>query len=665
MWLAVVCVTIAGAREDRTLEGVEIVGVTVTPHVRAQSMRYRHEYDEATAARVQLVLRNTGATTVELRLPVFDGKAPEALVTSGEWAWHDIPAFSALAPGAVTVWNFNGQSESWAPGRSVSLAIEGSDGGHVEVAFGITEPSVWLSAVTYLGDDGTVHPTRVMFHIKNRSDAGLRIAHAELYLPSDPTHPAALDRRVTPQQMRAFASDGVIPAGSHGGGEASAGPLPLTYGALRVEIEQAGETRSLWAHQRIKRESFDISGGWVNSDTRDGSSAVTQEAFLKTLKWLHIDTGHIGPTKGYSDTELYERYPLKYFHRLDPSEGYDTDEMLPRIHAAEFLGEPQYSGGNSYRTPQQVWDALAHYRPTRLPTTVTLSDESTWRFYAGVSDYPHYDAYRVTAPAADTWRLYDRWGDTRIRWGAPLETIGDMCRSLRELSRPVPTAYWSQGVHAGWGGRAGRRRASPNSAEIRSQAYHALASRVTSLYWFNMSLASVVKFPDALDEINRIGCEIRLLDRFYLEGAAAWYGRAPEGDGPGWDLSTIVTSDSALLFALDLDYTPDPDTKEFVFGAPREATLSFPLPPYLSDVVDVFRVDADGVRDIAHSLTADGVRVVDEASIAAVYVATTEETLRGELAGRLAALREAESALEWNPAIRPDDLAELRALLPD
>jgi hypothetical protein len=32
-------------------------------------------------------------------------------------------------------------------------------------------------------------------------------------------------------------------------------------------------------------------------------------------------------------------------NRLQPFERYDTDAMLPRIHAVEFLGEPQYGGG--------------------------------------------------------------------------------------------------------------------------------------------------------------------------------------------------------------------------------------------------------------------------------------------------------------------------------
>ena len=113
--------------------------------------------------------------------------------------------------------------------------------------------------------------------------------------------------------------------------------------------------------------------------------------------------------------------------------------------------------------PQEVWAAFLPYEPTRLPTSVTHSEERIWRDYAGLSDYPHYDAYRVTAPSPDAWGLYDRWGGERIRWGAPLETIGDMTRSLRDLNRPRPIAYWSQGAHEGWDRYGGRARTSPTT----------------------------------------------------------------------------------------------------------------------------------------------------------------------------------------------------------
>jgi hypothetical protein len=40
---------------------------------------------------------------------------------------------------------------------------------------------------------------------------------------------------------------------------------------------------------------------------------------------------------------------------------------------------------------------------------------------------------------------------------------------------------------------------------------------ITSLSWFNLSLKSLAKFRDTLDELGRIGRERRLLDEFLLE----------------------------------------------------------------------------------------------------------------------------------------------------
>ncbi len=49
---------------------------------------------------------------------------------------------------------------------------------------------------------------------------------------------------------------------------------------------------------------------------------------------------------------------------------------------------------------------------------------------------------------------------------------------------------------------------------------NALSTRITSLYWFNLSLKSLMKFPDTWDPIMRIGREIRMLEPFYLRGDA-------------------------------------------------------------------------------------------------------------------------------------------------
>ena len=217
----------------------------------------------------------------------------------------------------------------------------------------------------------------------------------------------------------------------------------------------------------------------MSSGIHDRSS-LSFEPYLKTLRRMHINTGHFEAAPGYTDNpDLYAKHPLKLFNRLGDFQRYDNDGMLPRIHAVEFLGEPKYGGGHPV-APQEVWRGLAPYAATRLPTTVTHSEERTWRFYAGLSDYPHYDAYRITASSPDVWSKYDRWGGQTIRWGAPLETIGEMTRSLRELNRPRPIAYWSQG-DGNWERYGGRKRTSPTPDELRAQAYYALANRMTSL----------------------------------------------------------------------------------------------------------------------------------------------------------------------------------------
>jgi hypothetical protein len=310
-----------------------------------------------------------------------------------------------------------------------------------------------------------------------------------------------------------------------------------------------------------------------------------------------------------------------------------------------------------------VWKALAPYAATRLPTTVTHSEERVWRFYAGLSDYPHYDAYRVTAPSADAWSRYDRWGGQTIRWGAPLETIGDMTRSLRELNRPRPIACWSQGPHHDWDRYGGRGRTSPTPDELHLQAHHALASRITSLYWFNLSLKSLVKFPDLIEPMTRVGREIRMLDEFYLEGDAVHHERLVRDGKPDWDLSVIAGPRGALLFALDLAYEPDVQERVFRFGPPRECAFRFRLPSYVSPVVEVFRVNHEGAEAVEHAVKDGALAITDRVSRVAVYVVAPRPGERDRIEARRQALMAEEDALGFDPGRIPADLEALRQLL--
>jgi hypothetical protein len=240
-----------------------------------------------------------------------------------------------------------------------------------------------------------------------------------------------------------------------------------------------------------------------------------------------------------------------------------------------------------------------------------------------------------------------------------------MTRELRDMSRPAAVAVWSQGPHDGWYSMDGRTRTSPTTVELRLQAYHALASRVTSLYWFNPSLRSLLAFPDLIPEMRRSGREIRLLEEFYLEGDADHYARVTGANhAPDWDLATIVAPRGAVLFALDLDYLPDPRSRTFVLKPPRRAAFEFPVPAWLGPDLDVFRVDADGVHGVTSVVAEHGrVGIEDRLAGVGIYIATPEPDLRKELSDRRHELAAEEDRLGFDPARNPEDLESLRRIL--
>lgn len=641
----------------------------VTPHVRAPGMRYRRDPGPADGALVRVILTPVKGRRPWARKDVrFFGRTGGPLVEEGRWAWCDFPgdemgASDVLRPGERTVLTFNTRAADHGLGTSATIHVEGES---ATTAVRLDPDPVYITAATFFSEGSPERLDSAIVHIVNGAEAPVRVTGVRFRQPASRGRFWALSARALSPRYRALPADGLIPAGDTGVVMASV-RLERTFTLIEVDVQEKGRKRTIFGCLKAKPETFDISGGWVSSAAADGRSALTHEEFLKTLAGLHVNTAHYTEVPGYSDqTEpggLFARFPLKRFGELQPVERYDRPDMLPLIHGVEFLGEPQFGGGRPV-PPQEVWRRLHPYAPTRLPTTVTHSDESAWRYYAGLSDYPHYDAYRVNAPSPDAWRLYDRWGDQRIAWGAPLETIGEMCRSLREMSRPAATAYWCQGPHHGWASYGGRRRRSPTRDEIRMQAYHALASRITSLYWFNLSLRSLLQFPDTMEELRRIGREIRMLEDIYLRGSAYRYSRLDEDGKPSWDLASIVSPECAALFALDLRYEPDPDEEVFRFGPPRPATFAFDLPAFLRNPRDVFRVDADGVHEVAYRITETGVTIEDRTHKVAIYIAAPNRNVREKILRKRSALLAHEARLGFDPVTNPADLEALSRLLP-
>lgn len=221
-----------------------------------------------------------------------------------------------------------------------------------------------------------------------------------LWLPDGGKDPHVFRLTHELEQLTCFPTNATLQGDSRGGFVVNCDPLPRSYAVVEVQMASGDdEVESLWGFLKIKPDVFDISGGWIASDI-NGRNSLTIDEYVLTLSKMHVNTGQIEEVPGYTDNqERYNRFPFKRFNRMQDLSRYDTEELLPTIHAVEFIGEPQYGGGRPI-PPQEVWKLLAPYHSSRLPTSVTLSEERTWLYYAGLSDYPHYDAYRVIAPAA-------------------------------------------------------------------------------------------------------------------------------------------------------------------------------------------------------------------------------------------------------------------------
>ena len=671
LWLAVVAACCSGGR----VRGLECAGVAVTPHgpTVAAEMRYARPRGPTDGARVQVFVRNAHPQKTQLTADTaitVGGTTPDALVASGAWAWHDFPSRWPTEPldmpaGSLTVLSFNAAGGGWGVGTSAELAIPDSQ----PLRLDVTPPDAWLSAVTFLRRDEAegiagMHPDTLIVHVENASHEPWSVDGCRLWTPRPGGSHRVLFAGEWLAGLTMFPADGLVAAGDAGGLIAAVADLPLSYAAVEVQVRgKDGRKRSLWGHVRVKRERFAIGGGWVNSALPTGRSLLAAD-YLRTLRRMHVDCGMHGFVPGYTDDpDKWALCPLSFMSACRPFEQYDTDAVLPKIHAVEFLGEPQYGGGRPV-PPADVWRDLAPYRDTRLPTSLTHSEERIWRNYAGLSDFPHFNAYRVCAPAADAWRRYEHRGGETIRWAAPLETIGDMTRSLRELNRPSPIAAWSQAASGAWSPTDGRTRTGPTPDELTVQAWHALAARITSLYWFNLSAASLVKFRDLIEPITRVSREALVLEPLLLEGSAGRHERLRRADGtPDWDVSSVCGPSGAVLVALDLDYRVDEEHKQFVFGGPRDCSWRFRMPGYLAGVTSVFRIDANGVSDAHWRRDGDAIVIDSRAARVAVHVATTDATLRGRLEAARRRLIEQEQATGFDPAGSDADFARLATLL--
>ena len=658
MMLSIATNTGASSAQKISKLPLEILDVVVTPHQYSDVMRYRTPPDPELGALVRIYIASTDDACTALQPELtFNNKRPDELLASGDWMWYEMPenlgtddAPFQIGPGELAVFTFNAATSNWGIGNQFQLGIlDKMTGTHTELTLPIRMNPIRIHQIVCLASEASaIIPDKMVVHLSNSGEQELTLREMKIY----PDLPGSTYRQAV---IRTRPDNQVIAENSHMIVIADTGSLPLTHGMTALTFENVdGDLVTCWARLRFKVDRFDIGSGWLFFPSKEDIVPLHHESFLKTLQWLHVNLFWGDHVPGYTDQTgpdgLYTRFPMRQMGFFEDIETFNSDEWVSRIHGVDRLGEPQHSR----MPPMEVYEHLKKYDAARYPTTLTLSDEKDWRYYAGLADFPHYDSYRVSAPAADAWWLYDVW-DEPVRWGAPLETIGIMTRSLRSLSEPLPIALWSQNVHEGWQGQRARLRRSPTPDEILIQAYQGLANGVISLYWYSLQSWSVLKFRDTLEMTHRIGREIRLLDDLYLTGYPTFFVQEQGDKRPMLDINVLGAPDAALLFAIDLTYYPDHEARVFTFGETRDIAVSFELPAWLRDPVDVFRIDVDGVYDVEWEITEDGVHIKDNLDRVAIYIAAQHETERGARLYKLNLLKNYEASIGFDPFNNEDD----------
>lgn len=654
---------------------LDIVGITVTPHTFSDDLKYwtpwfRWKPARKLGALVRIVVAHRGdpATPIELGM-AFNGRGGLEWVEDGKWSWCDTPETRsegaktpyALAPGKVDVFTFNGNTPDWGLHREIKLTLmDRAAKVSEDVTLRLTRTNNRLMSITCLSekDDG-VAPDTLYVHISNVSDIAGTVKEIRLFAP---VNGQGMDMIMPLTQFESWPTGAAVPEEDRCIIKAAApAKLPLVRGLVQVIIDRGEDpAETLWTPLMFKRDRFDIGCGWMDIPAGNGQIPLTKESVLKLLKKMHVNVVHNENVPGYTDATaadgLYTKYPMRMMGEFADVAKYNAAEWLPKIHGVDAVGEPQIGK----MAPMEVYRKLRAYDAAQYPTTLTMADDRGFRYYAGLSDFQHFDSYRVSAPSCDAWYLYgDRWKGGRVSWGAPLEGIGEMTRTLRALNRPAPIAAWSQNAHEGWQDQISRKRRSPTPDEILIQAHQALGNGITSLYWYSLQSWSPLRYRDTLGVTTRIGRLIRALEPYFLTGDAYRHDRTFYQSEVDIDLSSIVTPKAALLFVTDLTYQPNRKDRVFEFRGAREFEASFALPGYLKNPVDVFRVDSTGVGEVSWSASRKGVFFTGTLDRAAIFVAAMDKDQRAAIAQKLTALRAEEDALAFDPGEFDSDFEEL------
>ncbi len=629
-------------------EDIEILGVTVLPHTKSGNVEYNstdsNSTNEKIGAVVHVYLRNKTQEDIYPQVTLggktaceyLDGypqqiswaSSPDTRASrkydkelSNEFE-HFIPLTAHIPAGAVDCYSFNITDGSLIyDGVSLEITANEKSGSmtlYADYQYVSIDRIQWSSSY-----NDKCYPDTFEYYLNNRSSQEAKVNYIKIYDGTEAYYLHYWNESKTEN-----ITDGLITvkANDVGFGKCKlSSPVIFREHLLEFNITNGDRTYSLIYKFKPFIYDFDISVGWAGDD-------IEKESYIKAISSMHFNTviGAYGSSYYHRDEAFRKQYPIKIFgyvesapvsDKMTVENGVITFYDIDDIHAALPFGEPQLSDSEGKHQPMRVYNKLQMYRNSPYPTNITLTHEPAFYRFAGLSDFCHYDAYRVVAPFSDAWYKYFSYAGKdkyAIYWGAPLETTGDYMRSLALMNKPNPVAAWTQGANT-WDTfprftKQTEYMDSPNPYELRVQAYLNVANGAASLYWFNIDGEDLLYYKESSVEMRNVNREFAVIGDYLAKQIPYWYERENN-----IDLNVNIGSDYAVMFATDLNYKISDGQYKYI-GTNEEKTLRFEIPDYLCNYTELIKITKDGVFRCDSTRNGNEITVKDKVDMTALYV---------------------------------------------
>ena len=478
----------------------------------------------------------------------INGKDESYWRLNGFVAW-DRNYGSTVEPGQSGVWEINGITEDFAPGKPCKFSlIDRKEGVAGKFETTLEADPVQITHIRVLPG-----MKELEVHVRNAGKDTVQLGAAEV------------------AGVQVAGCDWVgreLPGPGHAIARiALAEPVaPAKLLIVKVPVKGGGADRTVCGHRRAFEDVFPI-GTWN-----------TDEENLPALRRMHIDTGVAG---GKKTDKFFGELAPKYGHNAIvhtevPTEVDTLRELTghPNLLCWGLADEPDWS---KQPNVMLMCDDLVRKYDSTKPTFMTLCRNIKFFQYAPITDIACQDHYCVTAPSSSIWKKF---------YGTRLEETQIYTRDLKRAAEPHPVWVWTQGI-ADWGERP--KRTVPTPDELAGQLVLNLGQGAKGILWFNYGKEVAAKFPDAVDAMRLWGRVMCLLRQDFLASDPALMDiKAPEQ----MDVAPLASRDRLLLCLFNKDYDIDPQA--YPWREQKDVKITVELPSWIKPAA-ALRITPEGV----------------------------------------------------------------------